>query len=453
VGIAGFDDALRYLNGRTNIERMRPSRVDRALFKLDRMRALLGALEDPQRDVRCVHVAGSKGKGSVVEMTAASLMGCGYAVGVYTSPHLADVRERVRINHRPISEPEFAAQMDEVARAAASVEAAHGEATYFEILTAMALCHFRDNAVDLAVIETGLGGRLDATNVVEPMVTVVTHIQREHTAVLGTELGQIAREKAGIFKPGVRALTGRQPEPVLAALREEAEKRNAPLSVLGEDVDFTWRVEATPELGSHVRVCVSAQGTAYEHLAVPLPGEHQAANCGLALAVLAALGEWGFEAPEKEAAAGLAGTARNGRMELVWENPRIMIDGAHNPESVGALMRAVGPSVGYDSMVVVFACAADKDIDGMLRELASGADKVIFTRPTDVPRAADPTELMRRFNAFSPRLAQVQPTVKEAINAAHGAVGPGDLICVTGSFYVAGEAKRLLERVAQKAGA
>jgi len=453
VGIAGYEDALRFLDDRVNFERVRPARIDRSQFRLDRMRALLDALDNPQRDVRCVHVAGSKGKGSVVEMAASCLMGCGFGVGVYTSPHLADVRERVRINHGMISEPEFTGQMREVAGACERLASKHGDPTYFEVLTALALCHFRDAAVDLAIMETGLGGRLDATNLVEPMVTAITSIQLEHTSVLGRSLGEIAREKAGIFKPGVRAISVKQHEEAMASLREVAEATRSPLSVLGEDIDFTWRVEATPELGSHVRVCVSSPRATFEHLPSPLWGEHQAANCGLALAILDALTEWGFETPERQVAGGLAMTPRNGRMELILENPRILIDGAHNPESVGALMRAVGPALGYDSMVVVFGCAADKDVQGMLRELASGADKVIFTRPEDTPRAADPHELQKRFAEHSPRLAQVEPTVKGAINAAARAVGPGDLICITGSFYVAGEAKRLLGRVTQGAGA
>ena len=450
---SSYQQALKFLGDRVNVERTRPARVDRTAFKLDRMRALLDALDNPQRDVRCVHVAGSKGKGSVVEMCAAALGGCGYAVGVYTSPHLADVRERVRIGQTPIDEASFTSAMTRVARAAAAMPAAMGEPTYFEVMTALALVHFAEQAVDLAVVETGLGGRLDATSLVEPEVTAITQIQREHTALLGQTLGEIAREKAGIFKPGVPALTVPQDEEAMAALREAAETIGAPLGVLGTDVDFTWRFEASPELGPHVRVCVTTERTSFEHIPVPLPGEHQAYNCGLALAILDRLRERGIETTELDVARGLANTPANGRMELVWESPRIMVDGAHNPESIRALIKSIGAHVRFDSMVAIFGCASDKDVSGMLRELALGADKVIFTRAADNARAADPHELARRFSEISSKMTQVSPVPKEAINLAARAVGRDDLICVTGSFHLAGEAKRLLREAAARKNA
>jgi len=449
-----YAQALRYLGDRVNIEKTRPARVDRDAFKLDRTRGLLDALGNPQRDVRCVHVAGSKGKGSVVEMCAAALGGCGYAVGVFTSPHLADVRERVRIGASPIDEDAFTATMTRVARAVATMPTSLGEPTYFEVMTGLALCYFAEQAVDLAVIETGLGGRLDSTNLVEPEVTAITSIQREHTALLGHTLEEIAREKAGIFKPGVHALTVPQTPEVLEVLRDAATSIGAPFGVLGEDVEFTWRFEASPDLGPHVRVCVTTPRTSFEHLPVPLAGEHQAYNCGLALAILDRLRERGIETTELDVARGLARTLANGRMELVFESPRIMVDGAHNPESIRALVKSIGAHVKFDSMVAIFGCASDKDVDGMLQEIALGADKIIFTRCADNTRAMEPAELAKRFAEISSKMTQVAPTPKEAINMAARAVGREDLICVTGSFHLAGEAKRLLQEAAsrQRAG-
>jgi dihydrofolate synthase/folylpolyglutamate synthase len=441
---SSYDQALRFLGDRVNIERTRPARVDRDAFKLDRMRALLDALNNPQRDVRCVHVAGSKGKGSVVEMCAAALTGAGYGVGVYTSPHLADVRERVRIGNVMIDPEGFTSAMSRVARAASQMDASVGDPTYFEVMTALALTYFAEQAVDLAVIETGLGGRLDATNLVEPEVTVVTEIQREHTALLGQTLAEIAREKAGIFKPGVPALTVAQPDEAMAALRQAAEAIGAPFGVLGEDIDFTWRFEASPELGPHVRVCVNTARSSFEHIPVPLAGEHQARNCGVALAVLDRLRERGIETSELDVARGLSRTPANGRMEMVWTSPRIMIDGAHNPESIRALVKSIGAHVKFDSMVAIFGCASDKDVEGMLREMSLGADKIIFTQVSDNARAADPKELARRFGEMSPKMVQIAATPKDAINMAARAVGREDLIVVTGSFHLAGEVKRLM---------
>lgn len=449
--IANYQSALKYLNSHINIERMRTDRIDRSMLTLDRMKALLGALDNPHRDVRCVHVAGSKGKGSTVEMTASCLKGCGYTVGIYTSPHLVHIRERIRVNNSPIAHARFTQGMVGVAAAADSIEPNHGKPTYFEVLTALALVHFADQAVDIAIIETGLGGRLDSTNVIQPEVTAITSIQLEHVELLGTTLEAIAAEKAGIFKPGIAALSVPQTAGVEEVLREKAEEAGTDLEMLGKEIDFSYRFEANVELGPHARVSLTTERSEYEHLPVPLKGEHQAHNCGLALAILDRLRDRGYETPERAVLLGLANTPANGRMDLVWQDPRIIVDGAHNPESIKALVKAIGAHMKYDSMVVIFGCAEDKDVDGMLRMLALGADKILFTKSSDNPRAIDPKELQRRFAEISPKMTQVVPKLKEAINTAHKAIGRDDLICVTGSFYLAGEAKKMLQDAKAKA--
>jgi dihydrofolate synthase / folylpolyglutamate synthase len=442
--IENYTDALKYLSERMNVERMRVSRISPEAFKLERMAALLEGLGNPQRDVRCVHVAGSKGKGSVVEMTAACLSGCGYATGVYTSPHLVDVRERIRINADQIGYPAFARVCQRVATAAEALAPKLGEVSYFEVLTAMALVYFAEEAVDIAVVEVGLGGRLDATNLVRPEVTAITAIQLEHTQLLGDTLEKIAAEKAGIFKPGVLALSVPQPPEVMRVLSATAEAAGTTLEVLGQEIDFSWRFEASPELGPHTRVCLTTPRSNFEHLPVPLKGEHQAHNCGLALAVLDRLRERGFETPERSVAEGLARTSTSGRMELVSRSPRMIVDGAHTPESLSALVRAIGAHVRYDSMVVIFGCAEDKDVKGMLSKIAQGADKIIFTRAAGNARAADPRELARRYMEMSGKMAQVARGLPEALDLAMQAVQRDDLICITGSFYLAGEAKKHL---------
>lgn len=447
---AGYDSALKYLDSHVNVERTRPSQLDKDMFKLDRMRAILEHLKNPQHEVRFVHVAGTKGKGSVVEMTASALSACGYATGVYTSPHLTDIRERIRIGTDLISEDEFTRCLGHVAGAAQAVESAHGPATYFELITAMAFRYFAERAVDIAVVEVGLGGRLDSTNVITPEVSVITAIQLEHTQLLGESIELIAREKAGIMKPGVTTFTFPQDESVMAVFREMAQQVGAELQVLGDGVDFSWRFESSPELGPHARVCLATARSNHEHLPVPLPGQHQAYNCGLALAVLDKLRERGFETGERPVAVGLAKTPRLGRLEEVWRSPRILIDGAHTTESIHALVKAIGAHIRYDSMVVVFGCAADKDLPGMIDKIGLGADKIIFTRSSANPRAADPAELQHLFIERHGKMAQVEPTLKEAINTAARAVGRGDLILVTGSFYLAGEAKKLLREAAEK---
>ncbi|MBX3363266.1 MAG: bifunctional folylpolyglutamate synthase/dihydrofolate synthase [Phycisphaeraceae bacterium] len=451
--LSDLTSALEYLSSRTNFERANPAHLGADAFRLERMHGLLERLGQPHRDSRFVHVAGSKGKGSTVEMVASCLSACGYTVGVYTSPHLIDVRERIRLGSSWIAEADFVRLMRDVAEAAADVVKRLGEATYFEVLTALALKYFAEQAVDVAVIEVGLGGRLDSTNVITPEVCAITAIQLEHTQILGETLDLIAREKAGIMKPGVPCVTIEQPPEVLGVFRERAAELNTPLLVLGQDIDFSYRFEASPELGPHVRVCVQTSRSNFEHLPVPLRGHHQAANCGIALGVLDRLRERGFDTPERDVAAGLARTPSEGRMELVWERPRILIDGAHTAESIEAFMKAVGAHMRYDSMVAIFGCAADKSVDGLLQKLALGADKVIFTQAAGNPRAAKPADLARRFSELCGKMSQVEPSVKDAINTAYRSVGHEDLICVTGSFYVAGEAKQLLTEAKSKRSA
>lgn len=438
-----FDETLAFLSARTDVERLRPTRVTPGTFRLDRMEALVDALGRPDHEFKSIHVAGSKGKGSVCEMTAAALSGCGYAVGLYTSPHLVDLRERIRIGGQWISPADFADAVATVARALPAVEKKHGPATYFEILTAASFVHFAQQAVDFAVIEVGLGGRLDSTNVICPEVAAVTSIQLEHTQLLGDTVAKIAAEKAGIFKKDVQALTVPQKPEVLEVFRETAKAVGCPLSILGEDLEFSQRFEANPELGPHHRVCLFTPRSTFEHIASPLKGDHQAVNCGLSLAIVDALRQRGHALPDRGIAEGLAKASAQGRLEFIHQTPRLMIDGAHTPDSIQALLRSVSTHYKFDNLIVVFGCSSDKDAPGMMAKLVGGADKVILTRATDSSRAVEPRDLYRKFVELTSKPAQVAPTVKDAINLAAKAAQRGDLIIVTGSFLVAGEAKRL----------
>jgi len=446
--LENYTAALRYLSSLTNFETTRARRLHPEVFTLDRMRALLKKLGDPQTQFKSVHVAGTKGKGSTCAMLDTALRASGYTVGLYTSPHLMDVRERIQIDGQLIPHQAFTGALQQVAAAAAKLPAKLGAPTYFEALTAMALLRFAEQAVDVAVIETGLGGRLDATNVITPEASVITAIGLDHMQILGPTLADIAREKAGIIKPGVPVITIEQEESAAAVIAEAAERAGSPLRVLGRDIDFSYRFEASPKLGPHTCVCLSTSRVAFEHVSVPLPGEHQALNCGLALAAIDALSDRGFALNETSMIESLEHVSLPGRMELISTSPRILIDGAHNPLSLRALMRSIGAHVPYDSMVLIFGCAEDKDIDGLLREIALGADKVVFTRARGNQRAADPEELGRRFAKVSGRMSQTAPDYPAALETAELAVGREDLICVSGSFVLAGEAKKHALRVA-----
>ena len=450
VEITTFSNAIRYLYDRVDFERMRVVRYDEDMFKLDRMRQLMKKLGDPQEQVKMIHVAGTVGKGSTVAMIASMLQHCGYAVGQYTSPHLVDVRERIMINGSMITRPDFTELTKQVSAAAAELNT---EPTFFELTTAIAFKYFAEQAVDIAVIEVGLGGRLDSTNIITPLVSVVTTVDLDHTHVLGGTLPRIAREKAGIFKPGVPALSFEQAEPVEQTLREVAEEVGCPLKIVNKDIEFSSRFGASPDLGPHTRVCLLTETSQFMHIPVPLPGEHQAGNCGVALAVIDTLKGNGFEFPEVPLHEGLAATYTPGRMELIWQQPRVLVDGAHNAAALSALMRCVGAHVPYDSMVCIFGCCEDKDIPAMLDRLSLGGDKVIFTRAKGNARAADPEDLQREFTERSGKMNQIASSLPEAIDLASRAVGRDDLICVTGSFYLVGEAKKYLAELEKKRAA
>ena len=437
AAIRTFRSAMNFLNARTNYERMVRVGYTPANFNLTRMQRLATALGNPQRQFMSVHIAGTKGKGSTAHMVAAMLQRSGYKVGLYTSPHFVSICERVRVNGDQISEAEFARL---VAKVAPVVEKETKDAfTFFEIMTAAAFQHFADQGVDIAVLETGLGGRLDSTNIVKPEVCAITSISYDHMAQLGRTLPAIAEEKAGIIKTGIPVITGPQEPEVTKVLKEAAKKVDAPLRIVGEDIEFSYRFEKSRAAGPHTRVCMSTSSSRFDHVQVPLLGEHQAHNCGIALAVIDALRERGMKIAEQDAIDGLEKLTVPGRLEIIRQQPRTVVDGAHNAASIAALMRAIGQNINYDSMVVIFGCSVDKDIDGMLSQLQLGADKIIFTSTGPV-RSADPHELHQRFAEKTQKMAMVEPDLKDAFRVACNCVGRDDLVCVTGSMYLVGRA-------------
>ncbi|MBI1338359.1 MAG: bifunctional folylpolyglutamate synthase/dihydrofolate synthase [Phycisphaera sp.] len=446
--ITNYATALRWLFEHTDYERMRIVSYNNRTFSLERMRRLLDVLGNPHEDIKCVQIAGTKGKGSTCAMLSSMLESCGNTVGLYTSPHLIDLRERITIQGQLIPYAEVIETFRLIEAAASKLST--NPPSFFDIMTATALRHFAEQAVDIAVLETGLGGRLDSTTAVTPLVTGLTQISLDHMNVLGKDLASIAREKAGIMKKGVPAISVEQEPAVVRVFDEVAQHVGAPLEYTGKQIDFSFRFEANRELGPHTRVCVTTPTSRWEHLPVPLKGEHQAHNCGLALAMLDKLKAFGFEAPEEKVIEGLASTQLAGRMEQICDEPRVILDGAHNAASIHALIRSLGAHIAYDSLVLIFGCGQDKDVNGMLKQVALGADKIIFTRAKNNPRAMEPEELQYRFNDLSGKMSQTAPSFEEALRLAQRAVSREDLIVVTGSFYLVGEAKKLLEDAAAK---
>ena len=439
AGVSGYGKALRYLAGLSDYERLRIVRYNSQNFDLERMRSLLKKLGNPHEQFRSVHIAGTKGKGSTCAMVAAMLQAAGYKVGLYTSPHLVDIRERIQIDGQMISQADFARLVKAVEPIATKMKPSP---TYFDVLTSVAFKHFAEQKVDIAIVETGLGGRLDSTNVLKPEVSAITSISKDHMAQLGNTLAKIAEEKAGIFKHNIPAVTVIQEPEVEAVLKRVAEKVGAPLDITGKTIEFSYRFESSRLQGPHNRICLTTANSKFEHLAVPLVGEHQAVNCGLALSIIDKLKTRGFAISDARAMEGLAKlTTVPGRMEMVSQMPRVIVDGAHNAASIDAMMKAIGQHVPYDSLVVIFGCCADKDVSGMLERITSGADKVIFCKVDNV-RTANPEELAARYVELYGKMAQVATSLEDALAIANRAVTKEDLICITGSFYLVGEAKK-----------
>jgi dihydrofolate synthase/folylpolyglutamate synthase len=439
-----YKEAMGYLFAKTDYERESRLSYNVTTFNLNRMEKLLSLVGNPHQNVHMVHIAGTKGKGSTATMLAKMLEANGYKVGLYTSPHVVSLHERITVNSKMISESQMLGLMNRI-HGPVEKMSKNDSATFFEIMTALAFMHFVDQKVDIAVIETGLGGRLDSTNVIKPKVIGITSLSIDHQQQLGRTIDSIAKEKAGIFKRGVPAVTVQQDPEAMRVLKSEATNVRAPLSVTGSDIDFSLRFETSREHGPHTRICLTTPTSKFEHLRVPLQGKHQAINCGLALAMLDKLKTSGFEIDNEKATQGLSRVSLSGRMEMICDDPRIMIDAAHNAASIKALMQAIGQNIPYDSMVVIFGCNSDKDAEGMLRELQFGADKVIFTR-SNSGKAMSPDDLAEIYTEICGKMCQSAISLSEALRLARSATGRGDLICITGSFYLIGQAKARFQK-------
>jgi len=436
---SSYERAIDYLFERTDYEKQERLRYNVTTFNLDRMEKLLSLLGNPHKKIHTVHIAGTKGKGSTATMLAKMLEANGYKVGLYTSPHVVHLHERIVVNSQMISDSEMRGLLN---RLYAPVEklSKTDPPTFFEIMTALAFMYFVDKSVDIAVIETGLGGRLDSTNVIKPEVVGITNLSIDHPHQLGDTIDSIAKEKAGVFKRGVPVITVQQEPAAMRVLKSQANAVKAPLSVTGSDIDFSHRFETSREHGPHTRICLTTPTSKFEHLRVPLHGKHQAINCGLALAMLDKLKSSGYKIDNEKATEGLHKVSLAGRMEMICDDPRIMIDAAHNAASIRALIYAIGQNIPYDSMVVIFGCNNDKDVRGMLLELQYGADKVVFTRSNSA-KAMSPQDLADIYAEICGKMYQTAASLGEALRLAKSAVSKEDLICITGSFYLIGQAK------------
>ncbi|MBM3158022.1 MAG: bifunctional folylpolyglutamate synthase/dihydrofolate synthase [Chloroflexi bacterium] len=420
--------ALDFLLSRTDYERY-PGFNYAIRFDLRRMDDLLQRLGNPHRSARSVHIAGSKGKGSTSAMIAAALQAAGYKVGLYTSPHLLTLRERIQVDGKPILKSELESVVAKIKPHVEAVDrdGTYGELSTFELLTTAAFVYFQQRNVDYQVLEVGLGGRLDATNVVMPEVCVITSISLDHTDVLGDTLAKIAAEKAGIVKERRTVVSSPQAEEAAAVIRYTCLKKNAPLISVGNDV--TWQKTGSNLSGQSLEVN-GCKGT-YQ-VTIPLLGAHQLDNAATAVAALETLG-----LSRADMEKGLANTRWPGRLQVLGRKPLLVIDGAHNRDSAKKLKDALRDYFQFDRLILIIGTSADKDVSGIVGELAPVADAVIVTRSRH-PRATRHEVLVAEFTRLG-RKAEVAGTVAEAVAKAKKRAGRGDLICATGSLFLIAE--------------
>ncbi|MEZ6068187.1 MAG: folylpolyglutamate synthase/dihydrofolate synthase family protein [Planctomycetaceae bacterium] len=438
----------RFLLGRIDYERQPPTRSATDAFRLDRMAALLERLGNPQRSVPCVHIAGSKGKGSTAAMLASICRAAGIRTGLFTSPHIERFEERIQLDGVPIPEARFAALLDELRPVTEELDASTlGGPTFFELITALAWLYYREAGAELVVLEVGLGGRLDATNLCRPLVTIIASISRDHTRLLGETLGEIAGEKAGIIKPGVPVLSGvTAPEPA-GVIEQFAWRHDAPLHLAGREL--SWRAHVADPASRdaplpRVMVDIANGWRSHRDLIVPLPGEHQQLNTTLSVSAADLLDHTGaFRISPAAIKRGLEETRWPLRIEVVGRHPLLIVDAAHNEASIAGLLKTLSP-LPVDRRVLMFAASRDKDAGAMLRQVAMECDELILTRFVGNPRAVQPSELAELLPADHRATIHLAEDPPAALALARQLATSNDLICATGSFFLAAEVRRLV---------
>ncbi|MGB3211894.1 MAG: folylpolyglutamate synthase/dihydrofolate synthase family protein [Desulforhopalus sp.] len=417
---------------------------------LEAMQSFLNKVDRPESRLKCVHIAGTNGKGSVCAALSEVLGRAGYRVGVYTSPHLSSVRERFRIGRDYISEASFAELGSRICDILGDEQI-----TYFEFTTALGLLWFAESNVDLVLLETGMGGRLDATNVVTPLISVITSVSMDHEAYLGTNLTEIAGEKAGIIKPGIPVVSGAIHPEVAAVVKKVGKERNAEVFSLCQDFDYdvkidkTWAWTGGESFGNRH---ISGLRCSRSSLVQP-------ENDSLSIAVLHLLQKHGFNVSEQQIYEGLADVRWPGRMEYFeqgfrQENGsaktgnntkflRYLLDGAHNTDGVRNLAKTLGENFKYGRLVGIWGSMIDKDITTTLGLILPFVDNLILTQP-DGERSATPEQIYALLNAEQQQKARCIAQVDEALRTAQETAEAGDLIVVGGSLYLVGAVRHLL---------
>jgi len=430
-----YSQAEEYLNSFINYEQIPGISYVQPDYSLKHVEELLNRMDNPQLAAKTIHIAGTKGKGSISAMIAQVLSSSGYKTGLYTSPHFHTLRERISIDGSLISEAEFAAAMAEIKPFIESMrkDTAFRQLTYFEVLTALAFAYFKKKQVGFQVLEVGLGGRLDATNVAKPVICIIAPISLDHTQILGNSLEEIAREKAGIVKSGCWVVISPQPEEADSVIADICREKKAKVVQVGKDI--TWH-----KIGGDLRhqsLVIESRTSKYQ-VSIPLLGDFQLENAATAVTALEILASEGFAISTADIAKGLAQVKWPGRLQILQQHPTVLIDGAHNVASIKRLVDNIKGYFAHKRIFLVFGTSCDKDIPGIVNELVPLSSQVIVTQASHSRAAPLPTLVTE----FTKRgiVPETGKTVTEAISQALSLAGRTDLICITGSLFVVAEA-------------
>jgi dihydrofolate synthase/folylpolyglutamate synthase len=430
-----YPQTIAYLHSLTDYEKTRIERYAPDTLDLSRVERLLAAVGNPHAQFPAVHLAGTKGKGSTAAVIESCLRAAGYRTGFYTSPHLHTFRERIQVGGRKIAREEVVALVDEVRPL---IERTPGVTT-FEAITAIGFLYFCRSEVDVAVIEVGLGGRLDATNVLTPEVSVITSLSLDHTYLLGDTLGEIAYEKAGIIKPGIPAVSAPQRAEAIKVLEAISRGRGVSLTEVGRDWDYEPGPADMDGQAFTVRLVTDGGSELDGEYWMPLLGRHQLENGTSAIAALDVLRQRGFRIPVKAVRAGLRDVYWPGRLEILSREPSLVVDCAHNPYSAQVLRRALEEWFPGQRWVLIFGASADKDIAGMLEALLPISEYTIVTR-SDHPRAAAPIELADVVASVGGG-AEVSLNMRKSLRRGLAVMDPGSGLLVTGSIFLVADAR------------
>jgi dihydrofolate synthase/folylpolyglutamate synthase len=407
------------------------------IFGLERIDFLLEKLGNPHHELKVVHVAGTNGKGSVCKYISSILQKAGYTVGLYLSPHVERFSERIVVNNQEISDEDLAMLVTQVKPLVEDMRKQDNIPTFFEIVTALAFLHFKNYAVDYAVVEVGLGGRFDATNVVNPLVSVITNISLEHTEILGKDIASIASEKAGIIKEHMPVVTAATQD-ALETIKHVAKERNTSLVCIDKTM---WKRMSFHERTQEFVI----QGSFKDYpVKTSLLGSHQGENIAVAIAAVEQLQMGGVYIADSDIVDGIAAASHPGRMEIVSEKPLILLDGAHNPDGMNMLAKTIQQDFFAHRLILVLGVLKEKDIKTMMSAIVPLSDVIIVTKSAN-PRASDPLALKEAIERFDVhKKVYIEASIPEAINHAKRIAKQKDLICVSGSLFTVGEARSYL---------